>query len=458
MSQPSTPVRVTKGRMLAVALTAFVSCTAATTPLLAQAAQDKQVVVAEFRDVSPILVGNDVKIAGAKVGTVADLTLQNGVAKLAMELDPSALPLHADAQATVKPVSLLGERFVDLNTGSADAPLLPSGAPIPITQTKLQTDLDQALNIFDGTAGQGFGAIVGTLGEGFKGNGADVDGALKALAPSMQKTDQFVRVLQDQNAVLNQLIDSVEPVARSLASDNGKTIDRLVDSTNSLMTTTKNNHQELNDTLKELPGTLTAARGTLGNLANAADPVRDSLRSIRPVTDDLNSISDELMTFSDSADPALDKLVPVLDKGEGLLKEVQPVARHLHELGPDFKATGQGVAPIFREASQNVNSVLGFVRNWALTTNGRDGLSHYFRAFGVGSPEIVTSAIPGVGGTGNGITGRDPAQDSGQPNRNKPEIPGLLAPKSSKDSDGGVTGLNQKQESGALGFMLGGGK
>jgi phospholipid/cholesterol/gamma-HCH transport system substrate-binding protein len=453
MSQPSTPLRVSKLQMVAVAATAILSCTAAVAPYMAQAAEGKTIVVAEFRDVSPILVGNDVKLTGVQVGKVADINLVNGIAKLVLELDPKALPLHSDAQAAVKPVSLLGERFVDLNPGSADAPLLPAGASIPIGQTHLQTDLDQVLNIFDSTTGQGLGAMIATLGEGLKGNGADVDAALKTLAPSMGKTDQFVKVLQDQNAVLNSLVESVEPVARSLAAEDGATLDRLVDSTNSLLSTTANNQAAFQDTIRELPGTLSAARSTLGNLADAADPTRDTLHDIRPVTDNLNDISDELMNFSDAADPAFEKLVPVLDKGKDLLDKVQPVARHLREAGPDFVDTAKGAAPIFKQASHNISSVLDFVRYWALTTNGRDGLSHYFRAHVIASGLSATGPLP-IGGTG-GIAGRDPAPDSGQPNRD-PNIPGLLSPKST--SDGGMTGLNPKQESGALGYMLGGGK
>jgi phospholipid/cholesterol/gamma-HCH transport system substrate-binding protein len=456
MSQPSTPIRVSKGRLLAVAAVAVVSCTAAVAPAMAQAADGKRIVVAEFRDVSPILTGNDVKLFGVDVGQVLDIRLtEQNTAQLVLELDQKALPLHADARATVKPVSLLGERFVDLNTGSADAPLLPEGAPIPINQTGLQTDLDQVLNTFEGSTGQGLAAMVATLGEGLKGNGADVDAALKALAPSMQKTDKFVQVLRDQNAVLNRLVESVEPVARSLAQDNGKTIDNLVQSTTSLTTTTANNQAQLQNTLRELPGAFTSARGALGNLADAAGPTRDTLKSLRPVTDDLTQISDEILNFSDAADPALDSLIPVLDKGTYLLEEIQDVAKFLRELGPDYTLTAKGAQPIFRQASNNVTSVLDFVRNWALTTNGKDGLGHYFRAHLNLEGTSATGNLPPLPGGGNSpLFGRDPAPDSGQPDRSL-KIPGML---SSKSPDGGITGLNPKQESGALGFMLGGGK
>lgn len=452
MSQPSTPIRVSKGKMVAIAGCAVLSCTAAAAPYMAQAAEGTRTVVAEFRDVSPILVGNDVKLYGVAVGKVRDIQLVDNTARLVMEVEPSAFPLHMDAKAAVKPVSLLGERFVDLNTGSADAPLLPEGAPIPITQTSLQTDLDQVLNVFDDPASKGLAATVATIGEGLKENGTDVDAALKALAPAMQKTDKFVQVLQDQNAVLNRLVESVEPVARSLAADNGKAIDRLIDSTTSLTTTTANNQVQFQDTLRELPGTFSAARSTLGNLADTAEPTIDSLRSLRPVTNDLKEISDEILNFTDAADPALDSVSPVLDKGAELLRMIQPVAKNLRQSGPDLVDTAKGASPIFKQANTHVDSVLGFVRNWALTTNGKDGLSHYFRAHIVVNTQEVTRHIPGAPELG--VTGRDPGPDSGQPDR-RLKIPGMLPAKS---ADGGITGLNPKQESGALGFMLGGGK
>ena len=75
MSQPRTPIRVSKASMVAVAFTAILSCTAAVAPFMAQAAEGKTIVVAEFRDVSPILVGNDVKLTGVQVGKVADMVV-----------------------------------------------------------------------------------------------------------------------------------------------------------------------------------------------------------------------------------------------------------------------------------------------------------------------------------------------------------------------------------------------
>jgi phospholipid/cholesterol/gamma-HCH transport system substrate-binding protein len=447
-------MRVSRARVVAVALVAIGSCTAGAGSYAVQATQQRAIVIAEFRDASPMLVGNDVKLHGVTVGSVAGMSEENGIAKVALELGPEALPLHTDARATVRPVSLLGERYMDLDTGTTSAPLLQSGGVIPVSQTGQNTDLDEVLNVFDDRTGQSLAAFVAVLGEGVQGNGANLDAAVKALTPAMTQTDQFVKVLQSQNATLSSLVDNLQPVAQSLAQDNGRTMDSLVGSTTSLLNTTSTNVQALDATLQELPSSLAATRKTLGNLADTADDTTPLLRSIRPTTDNLKDISDELVHFSHSADPALDKLVPVLNKGTELLKDARELTEHLKAAGPDMAETSKGLRPIVEQLDGNIDNVLNFIRYWALTTNGRDGLSHYFRAHLNVEPTAVTGNIPGGPGNAN-LGGRDPAPDSGQPVNNGPNLPtGLLAPDDS--GEGSATGLNEKQESGALGFMLGG--
>ncbi|GAA5170809.1 hypothetical protein GCM10023321_68480 [Pseudonocardia eucalypti] len=446
--------RFSKARVLATVGVAVVACTAAGGSLAVEATQQRTIVIAEFRDASPMLTGNDVKLHGVKVGEVAAMSEENGIAKVALDLGPEALPIHSDARATVRPVSLLGERYMELDTGTPSAPLLRTGGIIPVSQTGQNTDLDEVLNVFDDKTGQSLAAFVAVLGEGMRGNGADVDAAMKALAPAMTQTDQFVKVLQQQNATLNSLVENLDPVAKSLAQDDGKTLDSLVASTTSLLQTTSTNVQALDATLAELPGSLAAARGTLGHLADTADDTTPLLKDIRPVTDDLKEISDELIYFSESANPAFDKLAPVLDKGTDFLRSAKPVAEQLRQAGPDLVKLSKALNPIVNELAHNVDNVMNFIRFWALTTNGKDGLSHYFRAHLIFEPSTVTGYVPG--GLGDlGVGGKDRAPDSGQPKR--PELPtGLLQKQPSKD--GGVTGLNEKQESGALGFLLGGDK
>ncbi|RYJ02718.1 MAG: MCE family protein, partial [Actinomycetales bacterium] len=227
---------------------------------------EKLRVEADFTDASPLITGNDVRLNGVRVGTIDDIRVVDGGARLTLELDPAALPVYRDAKLSSRPVSLLGERYLDLDPGTAAAEQLKDGAVLPSSQTGSATDLDEVLNVLDKPTSQSLAALVTTLGVGLDGNGEDVAAAVKALAPAMQDTSRLSAVLKDQNDVLASLVDSFEPVAEGLAANDGAALDALVDSANRMLDATSSNEAAFRTMLRELPGTLTAARRTLGEL------------------------------------------------------------------------------------------------------------------------------------------------------------------------------------------------
>ncbi|MEU0797595.1 MlaD family protein [Amycolatopsis sp. NPDC005961] len=417
----------------------------------------KLTIAAEFADASPLVVGNDVKVKGVTVGEVAGMSVHDAKAIVTLEVDGMALPLHQDARATVRPVSLLGERYVDLDRGSPSAPLLNDGDVLPIKQTGQATDLDQVLNTIDDPTGQSLAALVTMLGQGMQGNGANAQASIKALASSMQDTDGLVKLLGQQNQLLTDLVDHVEPVAGALAADNGKTLGDLVESSRQVLGVTAENQEGLDASLAELPGTLAAARDTLSELTGTAKATTPVLEGMRPTTDNLSAVSDELRKFSESADPALTSAKPVLERAEKLMDAARPVVEELRKAGPGLRGTVAGANPLTAQLTGNIENVLNFFRFWAMSTNGWDGLSHYFRGQAIIHPEEITGLLPSLTGTPPPptIPGK---QATPSPIPGLPGVlgSGLLDTKSLVAPDGGVTGLNERQESGVLQFLLGG--
>ncbi|MFF5988815.1 MlaD family protein [Prauserella flavalba] len=417
-------------------------------------------VVAEFADASPLLVRNDVKVDGVKVGEIAEIKARDGKAAVTMELDPEALPLHDDAKVTIRPVSLLGERYLELDRGTPSAPVMAPGATIPLERTGRNTDLDEVLNTVDDPTGQSLAALVTMLGEGARGNGANIQATIKALGPAMRDTDGLVRILNEQNQLLNSVVDNVAPVAGALARDEGRTLDGLVGSAHQLLGTTSAQQQAFESTLAELPSTLNEARSTLAEVVGTANSTTPMLAALRPTTDNLAEISEELKRLADSADPALASAEPVLAKAQGMLDQAQPVAAELRKAGPDLAASIQSADPLVSQLTQNIAGVMAFIRNWALCTTGHDGVSHYFRGRVIATPFTVTGTVPGLkGDLGVGkllTTGvQQPQSEQAQPGPLGPLPPlGLLSQQ--PQPDGGVTGLSKQQESGVLGFLLGG--
>ena len=112
--------------------------------------------VAEFDNAEGVNVGSDVRMAGVKVGTVVDMSLnsENYMAKLTLQLDPK-LQLTDDSAAKVTAEGLLGSKFIALEQGGSDVKLA-DGEPISNTQgaVDIWSLISQAM--FDKTgSGQG---------------------------------------------------------------------------------------------------------------------------------------------------------------------------------------------------------------------------------------------------------------------------------------------------------------
>lgn len=446
-------------RVVAIALVTVVATTAGAAAFaISKQSPRGSTVVAQFASAAPLVLGNEVKFRGVVVGKVLDMTNRDGRADVLLELAPSAMPLYRNARVTIRPVSLLGERFVDLERGSPDQPTLVSGQPIPPSQTGSNVDLDQILNVFNKPTSEGLAFLTTTLGEGMRGNGPSADAAIRALAPALRDTRALTEIVREQNDLLNGLVEHTEPVAQAVAANDGRAVDGIVHASDKLLAATSAQQEQLDATLAELPTVVESARASLNNLSGAAQETTPALRSLRPATHNLEAITGELSRFSDSLDPALTTAEPVLKRGEELLDQAAPVASSLRDAGPGVRGSAASARPIVEGVTGNLDNVFNFIRHWALATNGRDGLSHYLRINLLVNPATLTGQVPGAVPSPPGPP--PPGPTPGLPGvPSLPAVPGLLQPpngESQQSTSGGATGLNEKQEGDMLGFLLGG--
>lgn len=118
-------------------------------------------VSAEFDNAEGVSVGTDVRVAGVKIGSVVDFTLnpENFQANVVMELDPK-VKLTDDATAKVSAEGLLGSKFIALEQGGSEA-LLADGGVISNTQgaVDIWALISQAMFANKGSGSGGDGAI-----------------------------------------------------------------------------------------------------------------------------------------------------------------------------------------------------------------------------------------------------------------------------------------------------------
>ena len=90
--------------------------------------------VAKFRKADGLGSGSDVRIAGVKVGTVADMSLDPQSYKAAVSLRiREGVEIPEDTSAKITAASLLGDNFIALQPGASPY-MLESGDEIQYTQ------------------------------------------------------------------------------------------------------------------------------------------------------------------------------------------------------------------------------------------------------------------------------------------------------------------------------------
>lgn len=419
----------TRRRATAIALAALgVAAVVLSTAMAAPAVTPGSVTItAYFVDAQPLVPGNQVKAAGVPVGTIDEVSLERGLAKVDMTVDRTVLPLKADGTARIVTQDLLGERFVGLERGSPAAPALAEPFVLQPDRTSRGTDLQEVLNSVDDPTGTALAAMTTTLGEGLGGQGKNAAAAIAALRPAMQQTGELAGVLGSQNDVLRQLVDQARPVAQAVATDDGRKLDRLVDSTSDTLGAVGAREKQVQETLQQLPDTIRSARQTLANLAGVADPTADTLKSIRPVTDDLAGISKELEGFSESANPALATLPEVLDRGRKLFEELGPVVKALQPIGEDLKVIGPDAKKLSDTfVSARLTNLMEFVKGWSMATSDYDAVSHYFKAIVVASPKAAGQASGSLIPGSNKLIPTDlpvPAAPGAQPSKGPDGLP-----------------------------------
>lgn len=465
---------------------------------LSSCSDNGQVVTARFVSAAPLVVGNQVKIDGITVGKITSMRVRNGMAEVAMNLDPTAMPLHSDATFMIRPASLLGERYVDIDRGTPSAPLLDMSQTVPVSHTKTNVGLDEVLNTMDDPASEGLAMLVTTLGTGVRGNGQNVDETIQQLAPNMKDIRALAAILKNHNELLGALVQDSEPVVGALADKDGQTLDQLVSSSDRLLGATASQQADLERTISDLPGALKSGRKTLKSLSDTADEAAPTLDAMQPFTDHLPKISKELRNFSEALDPALASSRPVLDRAEELVVEAQRPADDLRIAGPDVASTVHGTRTIVHGLTENRDVMFSFIRNWALNTNGFDGLSHYWRVnltldddswtallgilglqapaaltgasapgtsaatadskapSGINAPELVNGVTRQLTGLTNGLS-KTTKQLGDSVNSTVGGATGSLL-NGQTTAQGGTTGLSSKQESGLLGFLFGKGQ
>jgi ABC-type transporter Mla subunit MlaD len=286
---------------------------------------------AEVPSAANLVVGNDVRIGGSRVGFVGGIEAQrrddgSTIAVLDLTLERSVSPLPRDSTLIIRPRSALGLKYVEITRGS-DSEGFDDGATIPIAAaTPTPVEFDEVLSMFDEETREAASANTRGFGDAFAGRGESINTAIGAFRP---------------------LLRDIIPVAQNLASPE---------------TNLRRFFGELGDAAAIVAPAAEAQAELFVNL----DTTFRALREVsRPYIQD--SISGGVPAL-DTAIRTLPVQRPFLRNTEGLFRELRPGAAALRTSAPtiaDALEEGARVLPRTPPLNRRLASLLDELQTFA---------------------------------------------------------------------------------------------
>ncbi|HEX6872125.1 MAG TPA: MCE family protein [Micromonosporaceae bacterium] len=291
-------------------LVTFAAVTLTLTGLLAAAlgafgTGDGSTYRAHFTDVTGLLVGDDVRIAGVRVGRVERIALAQ-VGRPAAEVwftVDEQVPLQRGVRVKVRYRNLVGQRYLALSEGPGGTGRLPEGGLIPLAQTTPALDLTVVFN--------GFRPLFTGL------TPADVN----------RLSYEIIQVLQGEGGTMASLLRRTASLSSTLA-DRDATIGRLITNLNAVLGVLAERDANLDETilrLQEFVSGLATDRvaigeaiGQIGGLANATGSL---LHQVRPdLAADVTLLDQLAGTLNDNSQVIESTLRRLPDRYEALTR------------------------------------------------------------------------------------------------------------------------------------------
>jgi phospholipid/cholesterol/gamma-HCH transport system substrate-binding protein len=245
-----------------------------------------------------LYAGSDVLIAGARAGTVDDIQPDGGLALVTVTLDDAFAPVHTNARATVRPKSLLGEKYIALDPGSGDN--LPSGARLPTTQVAEAVELQDVVNSLDAPTREKLRTLVIELGGGLAGQGYTTNQTIAFGRQDMDSLATIANTLAARDADLQQVIQGLNQVTAELASsDRRQQLGGLIQNSETLLHSLAAQDAQIQQMLAATDAALgrsnTALSGTATQLNDIFQQAPQTVALLSGLTADLGSGMDGIL-------------------------------------------------------------------------------------------------------------------------------------------------------------------
>ena len=384
-----------------------------------------------FDNAAFLVTGEEVRIAGARVGEVAEVDVTRPGETVSLEDGPSDEPGKAavvlridspgfqdfreDASCLIQPQSLLGEKFVGCRPTQPRAPGTEPPPPLgevgdgqpgegqvllPLENNGKAVDLDLVNNIMREPYADRFRLILNDLGAGFAARGDELEELVERANPALRQTNRVLAILADQNRALAELARDSDTVLEPLARERGQITGFMRGSTVAAQATAERAAEleagfelfpeylrQLRSTSRDLRVFSDAGTPVISDFGASAPDVNRAQKALAPLAD---AGTDALTTLGDAAEGSQDNIVasdPVIKDVRDLSRSAKPGANQLNKLLSSLDTELCVVRSLTTgectKTTTGLRSLMDFIFGTSAAVNGFDQYGHYLRTFGL---------------------------------------------------------------------------
>ena len=238
-----------------------------------------------FTDVTGVVKGDDIRVAGVKVGSVKDVEIVDRTrAKVTFTVQDDTTVTRSST-ATIRYRNLVGQRYIAVTQGVGDTSRLPEDSTIPMSRTQAALDLTTLFN--------GFKPLFAAL------TPADVN----------KLSYELIQVFQGEGGNIEGLLRSTGSVTQTLA-DRDELIGDVITNLNVVLQTIGDRDQELSSLISEL-------RTFMAGLTQDKDAILNSLDAVSVLARETADITTGIRPGLVASVKSLRRVATNLSKGRG---------------------------------------------------------------------------------------------------------------------------------------------
>ncbi len=370
------------------------------------------VVRAIFDNGSFMVSGEQVRVAGANVGTIKSVGVSlpgeptaeedgklvdvPGKAIIELEIsDPSFQDFRQDAGCEIRPQSLIGEKYVDCRPTMPRAPdeepppplkQIPAGEPgagqylLPLGHNQTTVDPDLINNINSLPYAQRFRLIFNELGAGLAGRGQDLEAAIKKANPTLRYVDKIFGELTEQKDQLAQLTKESDEILEPLTREKEHVVGFLAHAGEAAEASSEHG-EALEASLEKFPTFLAEFRQTMSSLKEFSDAGTPLLEDLGVAAPSFTDATKELTPFSEATTVALKSLGSAGEEAGPVFAQANPVVKKAAKLAKAGVVPTKELASflVSMEKSRGWDGLSELIYNTAGSLNGFDKYGHFGR-------------------------------------------------------------------------------